>query len=75
MPVIGCVMPKANPPLVDQAIQWMIKLRFNIADDATTAAFERWLETSGDHQQAWQRVSSMSDEFARTMNRVPKARR
>lgn len=64
MPVIGCVMPKANPPLVDQAIQWMIKLRFNIADDATTAAFERWLETSGDHQQAWQRVSSMSDEFA-----------
>ena len=44
-------MPNADPRLVDQAIQWMITLRFNVADDASTAAFERWLHTSAEHQQ------------------------
>ena len=60
-------MPKADPRLVDQAIQWMITLRFNVADDASTAAFERWLHTSAEHQQVWQRVATMNDDF----NQVP----
>lgn len=41
----------------------MIKLRFNTADDASTAAFERWLASSADHQQAWQRVATMNDDL------------
>jgi transmembrane sensor len=57
-------MPTSDPRLVDQAIQWMIKLRFNVADDASTAAFERWLHTSAEHQQVWQRVATMNDEFS-----------
>jgi len=57
-------MPTSDPRLVDQAIQWMIKLRFNVADDASTAAFERWLYTSAEHQQVWQRVATMNDEFS-----------
>lgn len=56
-------MPNADPRLVDQAIQWMITLRFNVADDASTAAFERWLHTSAEHQQVWQRVATMNDDF------------
>lgn len=56
-------MPKADPRLVDQAIQWMITLRFNVADDASTAAFERWLQSSADHRQVWQQVISMNDDF------------
>ncbi|MDN5598870.1 MAG: DUF4880 domain-containing protein, partial [Pseudomonas sp.] len=36
-------MPTPDSRLVDQAIQWMIKLRYNTADDASTAAFEQWL--------------------------------
>ena len=28
-------MPNFDPRLVDQAIQWMIRLRFNIADDVS----------------------------------------
>ncbi|AUG06891.1 FecR domain-containing protein [Pseudomonas sp. S09G 359] len=57
-------MPNYDPRLVDQAIQWMITLRFNIADDASTAAFDRWLHTSAEHQQVWQRVASMNDDFS-----------
>nr|WP_315417065.1 FecR domain-containing protein [uncultured Pseudomonas sp.] len=56
-------MPNSDPRLVDQAIQWMIKLRFNVADDASTAAFDRWLHTSAEHRQVWQRVATMNDDF------------
>ena len=56
-------MPNSDPRLVDQAIQWMIKLRFNTADDASTAAFEQWLHTSAAHELAWQRVATMNDDF------------
>ncbi len=56
-------MPNSDPRLVDQAIKWMIKLRFNVADDASTAAFDRWLHTSAEHQQVWQRVATMNDDF------------
>ncbi|MFJ4134367.1 FecR domain-containing protein [Pseudomonas cyclaminis] len=57
-------MPNDDPRLVDQAIQWMITLRFNPADDASTAAFDRWLHTSAEHQQVWQRVATMNDDFS-----------
>lgn len=56
-------MSKADAQLVDQAIQWMITLRFNVADDAATAAFERWLHTSAEHQRVWQRVVTMNNDF------------
>lgn len=56
-------MSKADAQLVDQAIQWLITLRFNVADDAATAAFERWLHTSAEHQRVWQRVVTMNDDF------------
>lgn len=56
-------MPNSDPRLVDQAIQWLIKLRFNTADDASTAAFEQWLQRSAAHQQAWQQVATMNDDF------------
>lgn len=63
-------MPNVDPRLLDQAIQWMITLRFNVADDASTAAFEQWLQTSTEHQRVWQRVASMHDEFAQVPARV-----
>ncbi|WP_252959474.1 FecR domain-containing protein [Pseudomonas simiae] len=56
-------MSETDAQLVDQAIQWMITLRFNVADDASTAAFERWLHTSAEHQRVWQRVTAMNDDF------------
>lgn len=64
MLAIGCAMSNFDPRLVDQAIQWMITLRFNVADDASTAAFDRWLHTSAEHEQVWQRVATMNDDFS-----------
>ncbi|WP_300632824.1 FecR domain-containing protein [Pseudomonas sp.] len=63
-------MPNPDPRLVDQAIQWMIKLRFNSADDASTAAFEQWLHTSTAHQLAWQQVATMNDDFSQLPARI-----
>lgn len=54
-----------DPAIVDQAIQWLIKLRFNQADAATTRAFEHWLGQSPEHARAWQRVETLNDDFAR----------
>lgn len=55
---------QADPSIVDQAIQWLIKLRFNQASDDATLAFERWLRQSPEHARAWQRVATLSDDFA-----------
>ena len=52
-----------DPAIVDQAIQWLIKLRFNQADAATTQAFDRWLGQSPEHARAWQRVATLNDDF------------
>lgn len=57
-------MQNFDPRLVDQAIQWMIRLRFNVADDVSTAAFEQWLQSSPEHPLVWQRVATMSDELS-----------
>lgn len=54
-----------DPAIVDQAIQWLIKLRFNQADAASTRAFEYWLEQSPEHAHAWQRVDTLNEDFAR----------
>jgi transmembrane sensor len=70
MPAIDCAMPTSDtrqldPAVVDQAIQWLIKLRFNQADAATAQAFDRWLGQSPEHARAWQRVATLNDDFAR----------
>lgn len=52
-----------DPALVDQAIQWLIKLRFNQADDGTAQAFDRWLGQSPEHARAWQRAETLNDDF------------
>ncbi|MFO2466441.1 FecR domain-containing protein [Pseudomonas sp. 15FMM2] len=53
-----------DPHRVEQAIQWMITLRFNTADDANAAVFERWLASDPQNACAWERVAAMSDDFS-----------
>lgn len=53
-----------DPAIVEQAIQWMVRLRFNQADEQTQRAFEHWLQQRPEHVLAWQRVDSLGDEFA-----------
>ncbi|MBI6943024.1 DUF4880 domain-containing protein [Pseudomonas putida] len=49
---------------VDQAIEWLVKLRFDTPSPATEQQFQQWLGRHPHNAQAWQRVSSLSDELA-----------
>lgn len=53
-----------NPAIVEQAIQWLVRLRFNQADEQTQRTFEHWLQQCPEHVLAWQRVETLGDEFA-----------
>jgi transmembrane sensor len=50
--------------IVDQAIHWLVRLRFNQADAQTRRTFEQWLQQRPEHQLAWQRVENLGDDFA-----------
>lgn len=49
---------------VDQAIDWLVKLRFDQPSPQTEQQFQQWLASHPQNAQAWQRVSCMSDELA-----------
>ncbi|MGX9378896.1 FecR domain-containing protein [Pseudomonas sp. JQ36] len=53
-----------DPAIVEQAIQWLVRLRFNQADEQTQHTFEHWLQQRPEHALAWQRVETLGDEFA-----------
>lgn len=59
-------MPDATPTQaqVDQAIDWLVKLRFDSPCPRTRQQFEQWLASHPHHPLAWQRVSLLSDELA-----------
>lgn len=62
-------MPTSEPhaleqAVVDQAIHWLVRLRFNQADEHTRRTFEHWLQQRPEHGLAWQRVETLSDDFA-----------
>ncbi|MFA7822115.1 DUF4880 domain-containing protein [Aeromonas dhakensis] len=50
--------------LVEQGVAWLVQLQYNQPDAHTVERFERWLETSPEHEQAWQRVNQASERFA-----------
>ncbi|MNM36344.1 fec operon regulator FecR [compost metagenome] len=49
---------------VDQAIDWLVKLRFDNPTPRTEQRFQQWLASHPHNAQAWQRVSHLSDELA-----------
>ncbi|WP_241072103.1 FecR domain-containing protein [Achromobacter xylosoxidans] len=49
--------------IVDQAIDWSVKLNFSQADERTRAAFERWRRAAPEHALAWARVQSLNADF------------
>lgn len=52
-----------DPAIVEQSIQWLVRLRFNQADEQTQHSFEHWLQQRPEHVLAWQRVETLGDEF------------
>lgn len=59
-------MPDQDPSQaqVDQAIEWLVKLRYDSPGPRTEQQFQRWLASHPQHALAWQRVSSLGDELA-----------
>lgn len=53
-----------DPAIVEQAIQWLVRVRFNQADEQTQRSFEHWLQQRPEHELAWQRVETLGDDFA-----------
>lgn len=68
--------------VVDQAIDWSIKLNYNSADAATQTAFADWLQGREENRLAWERVQSLGGRFAsmpselalQTLGKLPEAR-
>lgn len=56
--------PRPNQTQVDQAIEWLVRLRFSQPTEQTEQQFQRWLQQHPHNPLAWQRVEAMSDEFA-----------
>lgn len=75
-------LPDLPSEVIDDAINWSIKLSFNDPDVSTQKAFERWLDGCADHVEAWSRIQSLSGQFAglpkvaalETLNKLPEAR-
>ncbi|WDY57311.1 FecR domain-containing protein [Pseudomonas sp. PSKL.D1] len=61
MPTCSNVPSQAQ---VDQAIEWLVKLRFDAPSPRTEQQFQQWLAVHPNNAEAWQRVSNMSDELA-----------
>ncbi|MCY4126563.1 MAG: DUF4880 domain-containing protein, partial [Pseudomonas sp.] len=49
---------------VDQAIDWLVRLRFGSPGPDAQAQFQRWLSLHPHNGLAWQRVSNLGDELA-----------
>ncbi|WP_244159959.1 FecR domain-containing protein [Cupriavidus alkaliphilus] len=59
----------ASPPsipsdIVDQAVQWAVRLQFSQADAGARERFAQWLRADSRHALAWQRMQSLRDDFA-----------
>jgi transmembrane sensor len=54
---------------VDQAIEWLVRLRYNAATTCEHESFEQWLQYHPHNVLAWQRVTDISDE----LSAVPRA--
>lgn len=68
MPATGCVMsrtdPQIDPAVLEQSIQWLVKIRFDAPDAVTRQNFETWLAASPEHARAWSSVSDASQRFS-----------
>ncbi|MEM5429861.1 FecR domain-containing protein [Cupriavidus oxalaticus] len=57
--------PSVPSDIVDQAIQWAVRLQFSEADAGARERFAQWLQADSRHALAWQRMQSLRDDFTR----------
>ena len=49
--------------IIEAAIDWALKIRFNTPDEKTRRTFDRWLESDPRHARAWQQLESLQKGF------------
>ena len=50
--------------LIEQAVEWAVKIHFGDAGDEERQGFDRWLQSSPQHEEAWRRMQSIHQEFS-----------
>lgn len=69
MPIVKKHPPQDNqaidPVILDQAIQWLVRLRFDTPGSDVNQAFQQWLARGPQQALAWQRVEPLGSDFAR----------
>lgn len=58
---------------VTQAIEWRIRLQSGRAGDADLKAWQRWLDTSPEHAEAWARLEAIDGQVMRLPSRLAHA--
>lgn len=66
---------QALDPVVEQAIDWMVRLRSGRADARTQDAFNSWLSAAPSHAQTWQQLQSRLGEPYDIVRRAPNSLR
>ncbi|MDB6060278.1 MAG: polymerase ECF-subfamily sigma-70 factor [Verrucomicrobiaceae bacterium] len=56
--------------VVDQAVDWAVKLNFNAASASHRDAFSEWLKASAINAEAWRRVQALQSDFAKVPPRL-----
>jgi len=69
------VKSEALDPIVEQAIDWMVRLRSGRADVRTQDAFESWLNAAPSHAETWQQLQGRLGEPYDIVRRAPSALR
>lgn len=75
-------LPDLPGEVVDQAIDWSIRLTYNQADEETRNLFGAWLASRDEHRLAWERIQSLRGGFAgvprdlamQALEKLPEAR-
>ncbi|MBK4989193.1 FecR domain-containing protein [Pseudomonas sp. S36] len=70
------------PAVVDQAIDWSVRITYSQPDASTRQAFQHWLAAAETHRQAWARMQSLGGHFEAvpasltrlTLQKLPEAR-
>lgn len=67
----AAVKGEALDPVVEQAIDWMVRLRSGRVDVRTEDAFQNWLNAAPDHAHTWQQLQSRLGEPYDIVRRAP----
>ncbi len=60
-----------DPDVLEAAIAWRIKLRYNPADPAAWQAFDAWLQAASAHAQVWERLEAVGARLRPPISGVP----